>query len=120
MSCLSISSVLAKIPIVYQQQNCTNLQMQGIFTREELENYSLKFLCGLYKTTVGNLNQTANGVDIFFKTVSNGAYERPAFGFEATNEIVMELVRKGLIEARNIEEIRLSSKGLVKCRDNCK
>jgi hypothetical protein len=94
--------------------------MQGIFTREELENYSLKFLCGLYETTAGNLNQTAKGVDIFFKTVSTGAYERPTYGFEATSQIVMELVQKGLIEARNIGEIRLSAKGLDKCRDNCK
>lgn len=94
--------------------------MQGVFTQEELERYSLKFLCGLYKTTVGNLDQTAKGVDIFFKSVSAGAYERPSFGLEATNEIVTELVRNGLIEARNIEEIRLTSKGLDKCRESCK
>jgi hypothetical protein len=94
--------------------------MQGIFTEEEMENYSLKFLCGLYETTAGNLNQTAKGVDIFFKSVSTGAYERPSYGVEATREIVMELLRKGLIEARTIGEIRLSSKGLDKCRDNCK
>jgi hypothetical protein len=94
--------------------------MQGIFTREELENYSLKFLCGLYETTGGNLNQTTKGVDIFSKTVSSAAYERPAYGFEATSEIVFELVQKGLIGARNIGEIKLSSKGLDKCRDSCK
>ena len=94
--------------------------MQGVFTQEELERYSLKFLCGLYQTTVGNLNQTAKGIDIFFKSVSAGAYERPSFGFEATNEIVAELVRKGLIEALDIGEIRLTSRGLEKCRQNCK
>lgn len=94
--------------------------MQGVFTQEELERFSLKFLCGLYKITVGNLDQTAKGVDIFFKSVSSGAYERPSFGFEATNEIVAELVRKGLIEARGIGEIRLTSKGLGKCRQDCK
>ncbi|MGB8934208.1 MAG: hypothetical protein WCC17_03770 [Candidatus Nitrosopolaris sp.] len=31
-----------------------------LFTRED--RYSLNFLCGLYKTTVGNLNQTAKEV----------------------------------------------------------
>lgn len=95
-------------------------QMQGVFTQEELQRYSLKFLCGLYKTTVGNLDQSANGVDIFFKSVSSGAYERPSLGFGATSEIVGELVRNGLIEARGIGEIRLTSKGLGKCRQDCK
>jgi len=94
--------------------------MQGVFTQEELERYSLKFLCGLYKTTVGNLNQTAKGVDIFFKSVSPGAYERPSLGFEATNEIVVALVRQGLIEALDVGEIRLTSRGLEKCRQDCK
>jgi hypothetical protein len=94
--------------------------MQGVFTQEELERYSSKFLCGLYKTTVGNLNQTAKGVDIFFKSVSPGAYERPSLGFKATNEIVAALVRQGLIEALDIGEIRLTSRGLEKCRQNCK
>jgi hypothetical protein len=94
--------------------------MQGVFTQEELERYSLKFLCGLYKTTVGNLDQTAKGVDIFFKSVSPGAYERPSFGFEGTNEIIADLVRKGLVEAQGAGEIRLTSKGLSKCRQDCK
>ena len=94
--------------------------MQGVFTQEELGRYSLKFLCELYRITVGNLDQTAKGVDIFFKSVSAGAYERPSFGLEATVEIVAELVRNGLIEARGIEEIRLTSKGLGKCRQDCK
>jgi hypothetical protein len=94
--------------------------MEGVFTREELNRYSLNFLCGLYKTTVGNLNQTARGVDILFKSVTAGAYERPALAFEATNEIVMELIREGFIEAESIEQIRLTSKGLGKCRQDCK
>ena len=104
---------------IYQQQTCKP-HMQGVFTREELDRYSLNFLCGLYKTTVGNLNQAARGVDILFKSVTAGAYERPALAFEATNEIVMELLRKGFIEAHSIEQIRLTSKGLDKCRQDCK
>jgi hypothetical protein len=105
---------------IYQQQSCTKLHMEGVFTQEELDRYSLNFLCGLYKTTVGNLNQTARGVDILFKSVTPGAYERPTLAFEATNEIVMELVRRGLIEAHSIEQIKLTSKGLGKCRQDCK
>jgi hypothetical protein len=80
----------------------------------------MNFLCALYKTTVGNLNQTARAVNILFKSVTTGAYERPAVTFETTNEIVMELVRKGFVEAHSIEQIRLTSKGLGKCRQDCK
>jgi hypothetical protein len=95
--------------------------MQGIFTQEELERYSLKFLCGLYKTTSGNLNHGAKSIDIFFKAVSTEAYERPSFGYQAANEIVNDLIQKGLIESQNIEqEIKLTSKGLDKCREDCK
>jgi hypothetical protein len=93
--------------------------MEGVFTRKELDKYSLDFLCGLYKTTVGNLNQTAKGVDILFKSVTPGAYERPALAFKATNEIIMELVNNGLVEAYSIEQIRLTSKGLSKCKQDC-
>lgn len=105
--------------LVYQQQNCTRL-MQGVFTGEELERYSLNFLCGLYKTTFGNLNETANGVDIYFKSVSESAYERPALGFQAANEIIVELVQSGLIEAISTDAIRLTSRGLEKCRKACR
>jgi hypothetical protein len=94
--------------------------MQGIFTREELERYSLNFLCELYKTTFGNLNETANGVDIYFKSVSQAAYERPALGFKAANEIIMGLVQDGLIVALSTDAIRLTSRGLEKCRRDCR
>ena len=108
--------------LLYQYEHCTNLyNMQGMFTREELEKYSLKFLCGLYKMTSGNLNHSAKSIDIFFKTVSMEVYERPTFGFQATNEIVKELIHKGFIKAENVgQEIRLTSKDLDKCRENCK
>ncbi len=85
-----------------------------------MERYSLNFLCGLYKTTFGNLNETANGVDIYFKSVSQAAYERPALGFKATNEIIEELVRNGLIVALSTDAIRLTSRGLEKCRKDCR
>src|SRR5439155_15407058 len=61
----------------------------------------------------------AKSIDIFFKTVSMEVYERPTFGFQATNEIVKELIHKGFIKAENVgQEIRLTSKGLDKCREN--
>ena len=94
--------------------------MQGVFTIEELEKYSLNFLCGLYKTTFGNLNETANGVDIYFKSVSQSAYERPGLGFQAANEIIGELVQNGMIEAISTDTIRLTSRGLEKCRRVCR
>jgi hypothetical protein len=81
----------------------------------------MNMLCGLYKITSGNLNHSGKSIDIFFKRVSMEVYERPTFGFQATNEIVKELIQKGLIEAENVgQEIRLTSKGLDKCRENCK
>jgi hypothetical protein len=67
----------------------------------------------------GNLNNSIKGIDVFFKNVSTAAYERPSFGFQATNEIIQELVQKGLIERNTLEEIRLTQKGLDKCKEDC-
>jgi hypothetical protein len=36
----------------------------------------------------GNLNNSVKAFDVFFKNVSPEAYERPSFGYQATNEIV--------------------------------
>ena len=93
--------------------------MQGIFTSDELQRYSKKFLCGLYKMAHGNLNNSVRGFDIFFKNVSPEAYERPSFGYQAANEIVLDLVRKGLIEGETAEYIRLTQQGLDKCKEDC-
>jgi hypothetical protein len=93
--------------------------MQGIFTSDELQRYSKKFLCGLYKMAHGNLNNSVRGFDIFFKNVSPEAYERPSFGYQAANEIVLDLVRKGFIERETAEYIRLTQQGLDKCKEDC-
>jgi len=70
--------------------------------------------------TFGNLNETANGVDIYFKSVSQAVYERPALGFKAANEIIMGLVQDGLIVALSTDAIRLTSRGVEKCRKDCR
>jgi hypothetical protein len=41
--------------------------MQGIFTSEELQRYSKKFLCGLYRMAHGNLNNSVKVFDIFLR-----------------------------------------------------
>jgi hypothetical protein len=93
--------------------------MQGIFTSDELQRYSKRFLCGLYRMAHGNLNNSVRGLDIFFKNVSPEAYERPSFGYQATNELVLELERKGFIERETAEYIRLTQPGLDKCKEDC-
>ncbi|HYY49686.1 MAG TPA: hypothetical protein VE643_02350 [Nitrososphaeraceae archaeon] len=94
-------------------------QLQGIFTREELQRYSKKFLCGLYIMAHGNMNNSVRAFEVFFKNVSPEAYERPSFGYQATNEIVQNLVQDGFIERDTIELIKLTDKGLDKCREYC-
>ena len=94
--------------------------MQGIFTSEELKRYSRKFLCGMYIMAHGNSNNSIKGFDVFFKNVSPEAYERPSFGYQATNEIVKDLVQKGFIERDTLEYIRLTQKGLDKCKEDCR
>jgi hypothetical protein len=93
--------------------------MQGVFTSDELQRYSKKFLCGLYRMAHGNLNNSVRGLDIFFKNVSPEAYERPSFGYQATNELVLDLVLKGLIERETAEYIRLTQQGIDKCKEDC-
>ena len=59
----------------------------GLFTKEELQRYAEKFLCGLYAKTGGGLDRSANSMDIFIKYVSYGAYERPQYGYQVTQEL---------------------------------
>jgi hypothetical protein len=44
----------------------------------------------------------------------------PSFGYQATNEIIQNLVQKGLIERDTLDYIRLTQKGLDKCEENCR
>lgn len=93
----------------------------GLFTKEELQRYGEKFLCGLYGQTGGSLDHSANSMEIFFKTISTGAYERPSYGYEATQAILRELESKGLVQTWNLDqEVRITSSGLDKCREICR
>ena len=93
--------------------------MSSLFTRDELERYSRKFICFLYETTSGDLNRSHKAIDIFFQAVITGAYERPTYGYQATNEIVRKLKTEGLIELVSTSNVRLTSNGLEKCKKDC-
>ena len=69
--------------------------------------------------THGTLNNSAKAFDVFFKNVSPEAYERPSFGYQATNEIVQDLVQKGFVQRETLEHIRLTQKGVDKCKEDC-
>jgi hypothetical protein len=67
----------------------------------------------------GDLNNSVKAFDVFFKNVSPEAYERPSLGYQATNEIVQSLMQKRFIERDTIELIKLTEKGLDKCKEDC-
>jgi hypothetical protein len=67
-----------------------------------------------------SLNNSMKAFDVFFKNVSPEAYERPSLGYQATDEIVQNLVQKGFIERDTLEYIRLTQKGLDKCKEDCR
>jgi hypothetical protein len=93
----------------------------GLFNKEELRRYAEKFLCGLYGQTGGNLDRSANSMDIYIKNISYGAYERPQYGYEAVQAILRELKDQGLVQTWNLDqEVGLTSSGLEKCRDTCR
>jgi hypothetical protein len=59
-------------------------------------------------------------LSVFFKNVSPEVNERTSFGYQATNEIIQNLAQEGLIERDTVEYIRLTQKGLDKCKENCR
>ena len=67
----------------------------------------------------GNMNNSVRAFEVFFKNVSPEAYERPSFGYQATNEIVQNLIQDGFIERDTVELIKLTDKGLDICREDC-
>jgi len=69
--------------------------------------------------THGNLDSSVKAIEVFFKNVSPEAYERPSYGYQATNEIVQHLIQKGFIERDTLEDIKLTRKGLDNCKENC-
>ena len=74
----------------------------------------------MYKMALGNVNNSIKAFDVFFKNVSAGAYERPSYGYQATYEIVQDLIQKGFVERDSLEYIRLTQKGLDKCKEECR
>jgi hypothetical protein len=69
--------------------------------------------------THGNLDNSVKAIEVFFKNVSPEAYERPSYGYQATNEIVQHLIRKGFIERDTLEDIKLTREGLDNCKEDC-
>ncbi len=67
----------------------------------------------------GDVNNSVRAFEVFFKNVSPEAYERPSLGYQATSEIVQNLVQNGYIERDTIELIKLTQKGLDKCKEDC-
>ena len=104
---------------IYHRYDVIRLQLQGIFTSGELQRYSKKFLCGMYLMAHGNLDNSVKAIEVFFKNVSPEAYERPSYGYQATNEIVQHLIQKGFIERDTLEDIKLTRRGLDKCKEDC-
>ena len=93
--------------------------MQGTFTNAELQRYSKKFLCGLYIMAHGNLNNSVRSIDVFFKNVSAEAYERPSLGVQGANEIILYLIQEKLVERDTPQDVKLTLKGLEKCKNDC-
>lgn len=95
--------------------------MSLILTKEELKRYSKKFLCGLYKMSQNDVNKSIKGIEIFFKYVYSGAYERPTFGFQATNEIIQEPIQRNFIVIGEKKgEVKLTLYGIDKCKEECR
>jgi predicted transcriptional regulator len=69
--------------------------------------------------THGNLNNSVRSIDVFFKNVSAEAYERPSLGVQAANEIVLNLIQERLVERDTPQDIKLTLKGLEKCKNDC-
>ena len=69
--------------------------------------------------THGNLNNSVRSIDVFFKNVSAEAYERPSLGLQAANEIVLYLVQERFVERDTPQDVKLTPKGLEKCKNDC-
>ena len=67
----------------------------------------------------GNVNYSIKAFDVFFENVSPAAYERPSYGYQATNEIVQDLIQKGYIRRNTLEYISLTQEGLDKYKEDC-
>jgi hypothetical protein len=93
--------------------------MEGLFTYDELQRYSKKFLCSLFRRSHGNLNNSESSNEIFFKNVRPEAYERPSLGFEAARQIVLHLLQEGFISQDTPYYVRLTESGLEKCKEEC-
>jgi len=67
----------------------------------------------------GNISNSENSTEIYFKNVRPEAYERPSLGFEAARQIVLHLLQQGFIAQDAPFYVRLTERGLEKCKKNC-
>jgi hypothetical protein len=65
------------------------------------------------------LNNSVRSIDVFFKNVSAEAYERPSLGVQAANEIILYLIQENLVERDTPQDVKLTLKGLEKCKNDC-
>ena len=67
-----------------------------MFTSEELQRYSKKFLCGMYMMAHGNVNNSIKALDVFFENVSPAAYEDRHMDIRQQVRLSKTLYKKGL------------------------
>ena len=95
--------------------------MSGIMTKNELQRFSAKFLCQLFKKTGGNLDMSLGSAELVFESVTVGAFERPSLAASIGNHISHHLLKQGLIQKGYLaDEVRLTREGLQKCIETCR
>jgi hypothetical protein len=94
--------------------------MSGLMTKDELNRFSTRFLCQLFKKTGGNLDMSMRSAELVFESVTVGAYERPSLAASIGNHISRHLLEQGLIRRGYLaDEVRLTEEGLQKCIETC-
>jgi len=95
--------------------------MSGIMTKEELQRFSIKFLCQLFKKTGGNLDMSMRSAELVFESITVGAYERPSLAVIIGDHISHNLLEQGLVQKGYLAgEVRLTKEGLHKCIETCR
>ena len=72
--------------------------LQGIFTSEELQRYSKRFLCGLYVMAHGNLNNSMKAFDVFFKMSVQKHMKDRHLDIKQQMKLFKLLYKKGLLK----------------------
>lgn len=94
--------------------------MSGAMTRDEMQKFSRKFLCQLFKKTGGNLHMSVRPVELVYESVTIGAYERPSLAVTIASHLSYYLLEQGLIQRGYLaDDVRLTQKGLQRCIETC-